>query len=1597
MKLTTPIAIAVVLMWVLGALPAAADDHFGMNLTFHDHSKALIHTTGSSGARFGSAMATDAQWLIAGEPGGDGVYTETGDALIAYWVDLPWPDGGYYFSESLMELVPSWQQYVSDEFGAAVDISGNFAIVGAPNSNFYGTNSGAAFVFEYIGTDGFFGWTYHSTIFNEEAEYLFGAAVDIDGMHILVGAPGAYSGGGNVYNYEIQPGVNGSVIRFIGELPQTRHGTTPARFGASIDSDGSIAVIGAPGADIDGASGAEGAAVAYYRSSQGAYSLEAYLGPAPEQTFDNGKFGEAIAIDGSVVLVGSPAGNASYSGTVASFERAIGGGWTLQDVLGEAVLGDLFNYMFGSAIAIDGNTAVVGNPYASPYGLSSGAGVVYTRSPSSGIWTKDHEITGWGTGEGDAMGTAVALGPNTVALGAPDFDWSSNDDQGAIYYYWRPDAGGEWQLDLRGDRPCVVSTETMDASIAVTDYSSFGSAVAVDGNSAIIGNSFGGEVFTGTVKLFMRESASAPWEAQPAAAFPPPADLQYFALYGSAVAMEGSLAVVGENRHGWWSEGNNGRVHIYLNQGGTWSLAQTLLAPSEDERFGTSVDLTWLNGDAFIVIGAPEHGSGEGGHAYVYRWIAGQSAAVPVQTLTETAFAGGPSSFGESVAITGRGSDELTVAIGNSESQYSSTPTGCVDVWRGYIYPNYGWWFYHEDRLGGGWDNAEPPPTYFPFQASSVDLDGNLLIVGIPTARGPMSVDNFAGRACIYRRTLKGDGLYWWTKESEITAPVIQPYDYTGAAVGIDEATNTAVVGVPGANYIGTNNGMACVYRHDGSGWQYTRSLIASTYQGSDGLGMALCMDGSGVLVGAPGYLVAAGYYPHGRGEWFDLDDSVTYIDSDNGSLGSVASWSIPPESPATGLFSMLLADPYNVLFDLQTWTGSLRVTLDQITLLLSGRGTHTVTGSIDVSAPSLLKTASLTLASGTLIVGDSVTVGSDEDAGGLALDSAQLKVQNALVLSELSTLTLGLMPAASRGNDESIISTLTLAPTLSGSVRVELGDSIDPDGLVVGDRFSLISAGIAPRGDLFNVVVLPGLAKGLAFQLSYGSPSARVQGGCPTGEIEDCFGNCCPSEWLGDSYCDDGSYSHNGVPIYLNCDTLGCDGGDCTECWSTGGEWEMAIEVVSLVGLLDFGDPNSTTVDGDPTAVEVVDLTGDGAEEICVTLAGAPGSLVIFENDGAGGVLQQIVTATGDDPVDISSGDFDGDGNNDLAVANNLSQEVTIYYNDDNDPSNGFTEEDLGVGGPPTCLAGINADFDMYDDLAVGVSDTDGDGNGMYEIYLGSASLRTAGGGMSGGGSTPAGGDPAGLDPSMEEDQKDYMFSARQRNGKTAVIGGALASNGPVLTMVEYTTGVNPGGMTVTDLNGDGQGDICVTSTTNGTVAILLQDVGGGGIFQSAAYVPIGDQPTRITAVDFDNDGHEDLAAIVQETNPITGGIEPVVRVLQGNGSLSFTSLETAWGESVALVSDGDISGDGLSELVTIGGGPALRNRGGVPELTLRETSMTCPGDFDANGGVNVDDLLILLGEFGSCTKSCLADMNGDGDVDIDDMLSLIGVWGPC
>lgn len=65
-----------------------------------------------------------------------------------------------------------------------------------------------------------------------------------------------------------------------------------------------------------------------------------------------------------------------------------------------------------------------------------------------------------------------------------------------------------------------------------------------------------------------------------------------------------------------------------------------------------------------------------------------------------------------------------------------------------------------------------------------------------------------------------------------------------------------------------------------------------------------------------------------------------------------------------------------------------------------------------------------------------------------------------------------------------------------------------------------------------------------------------------------------------------------------------------------------------------------------------------------------------------------------------------------------------------------------------------------------------------------------------------------------------------------------------------------------------------------------------------------------------------------------------------------------------------------------------------GILDLTV---IVRCAADVDANGEVDINDLLQLLAAWGPCAQPCPPDTNWDGTVDITDLLELLAVWGPC
>ena len=67
-----------------------------------------------------------------------------------------------------------------------------------------------------------------------------------------------------------------------------------------------------------------------------------------------------------------------------------------------------------------------------------------------------------------------------------------------------------------------------------------------------------------------------------------------------------------------------------------------------------------------------------------------------------------------------------------------------------------------------------------------------------------------------------------------------------------------------------------------------------------------------------------------------------------------------------------------------------------------------------------------------------------------------------------------------------------------------------------------------------------------------------------------------------------------------------------------------------------------------------------------------------------------------------------------------------------------------------------------------------------------------------------------------------------------------------------------------------------------------------------------------------------------------------------------------------------------------------------GVLEQTNIRITTSCTGDFNSDGVVDVNDLLVLIAAWGLC-DACPEDINADGIVDVNDLLLVIAAWGPC
>jgi PKD repeat protein len=360
-----------------------------------------------------------------------------------------------------------------DQFGARVAISGDTIAIGANKDDVDGkTDQGSVYVFTRNGAT----WEEQGHFSSSDglAGDQFGAAVAIDGNTMVVGARYAENNYGKAYVFT-RTGPSGTWIEQ--KLTRTLYPgsfASPGGFGYSVAISRDTIVVGNPSAHgINNVP--TGVAHVFVRNGATWDPQPLFSGASPE-----GLFGYAVAVSGDTIIVGDPD---AYFDTIddahpfgivkgaAYVFTGSGANWSLQQQLAAPDGDD--NDFFGQAVAIDGDSAIIGAPGDDIDGkLDQGSINIWVRSGT--VWSQQFA---WSEGAvGDNFGLNVAINGNKAIAAAPGRDVNGKVDQGAVSVFLRN--GAIWSQ---------VDTLTAQDG-AAGDI--FGVSVGMDSQRAIVGSLF---------------------------------------------------------------------------------------------------------------------------------------------------------------------------------------------------------------------------------------------------------------------------------------------------------------------------------------------------------------------------------------------------------------------------------------------------------------------------------------------------------------------------------------------------------------------------------------------------------------------------------------------------------------------------------------------------------------------------------------------------------------------------------------------------------------------------------------------------------------------------------------------------------------------------------------------------------------------------------------------------------------------------------------------------------------------------------------------------------------------------------------------------
>lgn len=313
--------------------------------------------------------------------------------------------------------------------------------------------------------------------------------------------------------------------------------------------------------------------------------------------------GSAVAISGNTMVVGARHDSTTASQAGAAYVYVLNAGsWTQQAILlaNDGAATD----KFGHSVAISGDTVVVGSYNDDAAFFNSGSAYVYVRTGTT--WTFQQKLTASDGTADDEFGNAVGINGDTIVVGSHFADLPGMAQTGAAYIYRR--SGTVWTETQR-----LSPTPGTNGPI-LADH--FGSSVAISTKIAV-GASGDDTPFTASGAVYIFAESGGIFLPQQKLTIASGANGDRF---GNSVAIEGDTVVGGASEDMVAGQTARGSAYVFEFTGGIWVSQGQLIASdgAQVDRFGYSVAVS----EDVIAVGAREDdtvaGGPDAGSAYVF-------------------------------------------------------------------------------------------------------------------------------------------------------------------------------------------------------------------------------------------------------------------------------------------------------------------------------------------------------------------------------------------------------------------------------------------------------------------------------------------------------------------------------------------------------------------------------------------------------------------------------------------------------------------------------------------------------------------------------------------------------------------------------------------------------------------------------------------------------------------------------------------------------------------------------------------------------------------------------------------------------------------